>query len=147
MKNVIVFKLGRDRFAIELRWIREVFTLHHVTPVPHSPPAIAGVVNFRGAIMPVLDLRVSLAAAATATANRGDSAILIVVEGIHAALRIGGVDEVSTLRTKPDSTTLTDSRGRDVPLLDPPEIISSVVESVNAQPGLEALTSDGAPFE
>ena len=56
MKNVIVFALGKARYAVELRWVREVFTVGHVTPVPHAPVAVVGVVNFRGAVMPLIDL-------------------------------------------------------------------------------------------
>ena len=39
MKNVIVFALGGARYAVELRWVREVTKLGPVTPVPGGPAA------------------------------------------------------------------------------------------------------------
>ena len=60
MKKVLVFVLGSERRALELRWIREIFTLVAMTPVPTAPSVIDGVVNFKGAIVPVLNARVLL---------------------------------------------------------------------------------------
>lgn len=56
MRNVIVFATDWGRFAVELRWVREVITLGHVTPVPGAPVHIAGAINVRGTITPVIDV-------------------------------------------------------------------------------------------
>ena len=56
MKNAIVFSIEKRLLAVELRWVREVITLGHVTPVPNAPPVISGVVNFGGAIIPVVEV-------------------------------------------------------------------------------------------
>jgi chemotaxis signal transduction protein len=129
MKNVIVFAVGQDRYAVELRWVREVFTLGSVTPVAHAPDAVAGVVNYRGAIVPVLDLTILLGGSAGATravAHGGEGAILIEVEEVRAALRVTTVVEVSTLRAPRRSAGggLTDSSGRSVLLIDPPALLA-----------------------
>ena len=49
MKNVLVFSLGGKHYALELRWVREVMTLGHISPVPNAPEQIVGVTNCRGA--------------------------------------------------------------------------------------------------
>lgn len=54
---VVAFTLGKDRYAIEAEWVREVVRLADFTPLPGAPPSIAGVVNYRGEIIPVVDLR------------------------------------------------------------------------------------------
>lgn len=132
MKNVIVFALGHARYAVELRWVREVFTLGPVTPVAHAPDAVAGVVNYRGAIMPILDLGVLLGeAAARAAAHGGEGAILIEVEDVRAALRVSSVVEVSSLRAQADGA-LVDSTGRSVPLIDPPELLARAQAAAQA---------------
>src|SRR5688572_5081465 len=116
MKNVIVFALGKARYAVELRWVREVFTLGPVTPVAHAPQAVAGVVNYRGAIMPILDLAVLLGrggGGGREPAHGGEGAILLQVEEMSAALRVSSVVEVSTLRP-PDragGSAVVDSTG------------------------------------
>jgi chemotaxis signal transduction protein len=130
MKNVIVFALGKARYAVELRWVREVFTLGPVTPVARAPDAVAGVVNYRGAIMPILDLAILLGGrgpgAPRATAHGGEGAILIQVEDVRAALRVTSVVEVSTLRPHRSGagSSLIDSTGRAVPLIDPPALLA-----------------------
>jgi chemotaxis signal transduction protein len=141
MKNVIVFALGQARYAIELRWVREVFTLGPVTPVAGAPPSVAGVVNYRGAIMPILDLSFLLEGASGggrgASAHGGEGAILVEVEDVRAALRVTSVVEVSTLRPhrRTSSAALVDSTGRAVPLVDPPAILARAQETARAAAG------------
>ena len=56
LRNVIVFTVGTARYAVELRWVREVVSLGFVTGVPTAPPALGGVCNLHGTILPVLDI-------------------------------------------------------------------------------------------
>jgi purine-binding chemotaxis protein CheW len=144
MKNVIVFALGKARYAVELRWVREVFTLGPVTPVAHAPDSVVGVVNYRGAIMPILDLAILLGGrrpprATRASAHSGEGAILIEVEDVRAALRVTSVIEVSTLRWHRGSggpgSSLVDSSGRAVPLIDPPAILARAEAAAHAAAG------------
>ena len=135
-KNVIVFTTGEESYAIQLGWIREVFTLGHVTPVPLAPPCIAGVVNFRGSIVSVLDLR-SISEETdkmAAFASQGESALLIEVNRNQVALRAGTIDEVSSLAPAATAGHLTDSRGREVELLMPEELISRVLGTIPIPP-------------
>jgi len=142
MKNVIVFALGQARYAVELRWVREVFVVGHVTPVPHAPVAVAGVVNFRGAVMPLIDLDAVLGRRSGAQAVRaGESALLIEVEELTAALRLTSVVEVATLKPAPggDPELLIDSTGRQVPLIHPPELLVRARQAAAAAAGELAL--------
>ena len=52
----VTFQLDRHRFAIDASTIREVLPLVDVRPMPQAPPGIAGVFDFRGAPVPVIDL-------------------------------------------------------------------------------------------
>jgi hypothetical protein len=95
--------------------------------VAHAPEAVAGVVNYRGAIMPVLDLALLMGGGARAAAYGGEGAILVQVEDVRAALRVSSVVEVSTLRADLDRPggSLVDSRGRAVQLIDPPALLAA----------------------
>lgn len=128
MKNVIVFTTGDKSYAVELGWIREVFTFGHVTPVPHAPQAIAGVVNFRGSIISVLDLRncEGESSVGGALASQGESALLLEVDRCQVALRAGTIDEVSSLSAAPRPGYLLDALGREVLLLKPEDLLASV---------------------
>jgi purine-binding chemotaxis protein CheW len=52
----LVFTLGTEHYAIELRDLAEVFPFRGCTPVPRMPPELAGVLNLRGGIRPVVDV-------------------------------------------------------------------------------------------
>ena len=54
---VVEFVLGEEHYAIELRYIREVYPLYDLTPVPCTPSFILGIVNVRGQVISVTDIR------------------------------------------------------------------------------------------
>lgn len=53
----LLFELGGEEYGIEILRVREIIGLMDITPVPQSPPFIRGVINLRGKIIPVLDMR------------------------------------------------------------------------------------------
>jgi len=55
--DVTVFRLGSEQYAFEASHVREVVPLKRVTALPCVPPYIAGVINMRGRILSLLDLR------------------------------------------------------------------------------------------
>ena len=55
--ELLIFSLGGERYAIETTHVLEAVPLRALTPVPCTPPFVLGVVNYRGQILPVLDLR------------------------------------------------------------------------------------------
>ncbi len=126
LKNVIVFTLKERPLAVELGWIREVFTFGHVTPVPKAPAAIAGVVNLHGSIVSIIDIRGLAPYSERAHAVAGETGLLLEANRVRAALRIGSVDEVASLRPSDTTGHLIDSRERLVELISPKELFASV---------------------
>lgn len=55
--EVVEFALAHERYALESRWVREVYPLEHLTPVPCTPGFVLGIVNVRGEILSVIDLK------------------------------------------------------------------------------------------
>ena len=55
--EVIEFVLAYERYAFESIFVREVYPLKALTPLPCTPPYVAGIVNIRGQIVSVLDIR------------------------------------------------------------------------------------------
>jgi len=55
--ELLVFALGEERYAVEAEQVLETIFLRELTPVPCTPAIYLGVVNHRGRILPVLDLR------------------------------------------------------------------------------------------
>jgi purine-binding chemotaxis protein CheW len=57
MLELLEFRLGSERYALETRHIQGVHPLRELTPLPCTPPFVLGIVNVRGRILPVLDLK------------------------------------------------------------------------------------------
>lgn len=55
--EVLEFRLARETYAVETRHVQEVYPLKHLTPLPCTPPFVLGVVNVRGRITPVIDIK------------------------------------------------------------------------------------------
>ncbi|HET7502298.1 MAG TPA: chemotaxis protein CheW [Kofleriaceae bacterium] len=131
LRNVIVFTIGAQRYALELRWVREVVSLGFVTNVPTAPPALAGVCNLHGAILPVLDVGVLLAGVPGLPARQGDGALVVDAEGLVCALRVDQVDHVASLH-ETDGAVI-DASGRRLVLIDPGQLIRHALEQVTAE--------------
>jgi purine-binding chemotaxis protein CheW len=55
--ELLEFRLASERYAVESRHVQEVHPLRDLTPLPCTPPFVLGIVNVRGRILPVLDLK------------------------------------------------------------------------------------------
>ena len=55
--ELLEFRLANECYALETRYVREVYPLKNLTPLPCTPPFVLGIVNVRGRILPVLDLK------------------------------------------------------------------------------------------
>lgn len=53
----LTFKLDEEIFALDVRQVREILDLTDITRVPHTPDYMKGVINVRGSVVPVVDLR------------------------------------------------------------------------------------------
>lgn len=51
------FRIGAEMYALDIMRIKEIIRPQKLTPVPKAPPFIEGVINLRGAVVPVVDLR------------------------------------------------------------------------------------------
>ena len=128
LRNVIVFAVGAGRYAVELRWVREVVTLGFVTAVPTAPAALSGVVNLHGTILPVLDISALLDQPAGPPARQGDGALVLEADGTVCALRVDQVDHVASLTE--NGGAVVDAAGRPLTLLDPAQLVRKALEVV-----------------
>lgn len=55
--EVLEFRLAQERYAVEAGLVREVHPLRELTPLPCTPSFVLGIVNVRGRILPVFDLK------------------------------------------------------------------------------------------
>jgi purine-binding chemotaxis protein CheW len=111
--SFLVFTLADERFAIEVGLAQEVFPLRDLTPVPRTPPTILGVVNHRGQILTIIDLRQLFGLARTALI---DGAPVVAVTSAATTFgivadRIDGTRLVGPHEIAIVPSTLADARG------------------------------------
>lgn len=54
----LIFHLANEEYGMNVRYVREIIGLQEITGVPRTPPQVKGVINLRGKIVPVIDLRI-----------------------------------------------------------------------------------------
>jgi len=54
--ELISFRIGEQEFCVDIMKVREIRGWTPATPIPHAPPFVRGVINLRGAVLPVVDL-------------------------------------------------------------------------------------------
>ncbi|WP_168846342.1 chemotaxis protein CheW [Sphingomonas sp. S2M10] len=99
--EVLTFDLGEETFALEAVLVREILDLLPETRVPGAAPLVRSVVNFRGKIIPIADLRQAFAME-PAEATTLDSRIVVIEiplagEPLQIGIRTDKVHEVATL--------------------------------------------------
>jgi purine-binding chemotaxis protein CheW len=92
----LIFVLGAEEYGIEVLKVREIIGPLPITRVPRMPEAVRGVINLRGKVIPVVDLRVRFGLEAT---DHGARTCMVVVQtgaGEFAAM-VDRVCEVATI--------------------------------------------------
>ena len=94
--DAIVVRLGAGRFAVDLAGVAEVGRVPAVTRVPGVPQWLAGVANWRGRILPVLDLR-GLLGAPTGPVGTRARLVVIAVETASVGLLVDAVEGTTAI--------------------------------------------------
>ena len=55
--QLVTFKLGNEEFAVDILKVQEINKMMNITKIPNAPVFIEGVINLRGKIIPIVDLR------------------------------------------------------------------------------------------
>ena len=95
--QLVTFEVQDEEFAVDILAVQEINRMMQITRVPQSPPDVEGVINLRGRIIPVIDLRKRFGVE-EATEHGADSRIIVVevsgrvlgflVDRVHEVLRI-----------------------------------------------------------
>jgi purine-binding chemotaxis protein CheW len=71
-KKFVAFKLGNEFYAVDVQQVQEVFIPSSITAIPQAGQHVAGVINYRGAILTVIDLKGRLLIQEAGTPSRGE---------------------------------------------------------------------------
>jgi purine-binding chemotaxis protein CheW len=113
------FHLASEEYAIQVMKVREIVKLQHITAVPETPNELKGVINLRGKVIPVVDLRLRFGLAAKDYDQR--TCIIVVELGRSGSGPMGiivdEVNEVITLQEADIQDTPDFGSGVDTPYL------------------------------
>lgn len=111
--QLVTFVVGHEEFAVPILSVQEINRMMQITRVPQSPPFVEGVINLRGKIIPVVDLRRRFGL--EAASNSEDNRIVVVeVSGRVIGFTVDRVNEVlrierSIVEPAPAMVTGTDT--------------------------------------
>jgi purine-binding chemotaxis protein CheW len=95
--QVVSFKVGDEHYGIDIQLVREIRAWQVATQLPNTPPFVRGVINLRGTIVPILDLRARFGQGMTepGTAN----VVIVVAVGKRlVGILVDSVSDIVTLQ-------------------------------------------------
>jgi len=57
MRQLVGFRIGEEEFGVDILMVQEIIRLPVITPIPNAPRFILGMINLRGLVIPIIDLR------------------------------------------------------------------------------------------
>lgn len=133
----LCFALGQERYAVRIDAVREILEVVRMTPLPLMPRFVRGVMNLRGAVVPVVDLGARLGLAATTVGRRtcvvivdialpddqGTQRLGMLVDAVYEVVDLGAteLEAVPRLGTRIDPgfiRSMVRVRGQATPELD-----------------------------
>jgi len=90
------FRVGEQQYAIDITAVQEIRRSDHVTAIAGSPPSILGVIELRGRVLPIVDLRAKFGLE-TGSTTRGAIVVLNETGGSKFGIAVDAVDSVLRL--------------------------------------------------
>ena len=92
----LTFKLGNEDYGIEIRYVTEIVGMQNITEVPDMPDFVKGVVNLRGQVIPIVDVRLRFHMEERAYDER-TCIIVVSINSTMIGLVVDTVNEVSNI--------------------------------------------------
>lgn len=114
----LTFVLGKEHYALPIRKVQEIIGLQEITPVPRLPDFVRGVINLRGKVIPITDLRLKFGMAKGEDTRRTCIVVVQIERAGAPAVTMGVVvDHVSEVQDIPPEQ------------VEPPPSIGSTVDA------------------
>lgn len=132
----VLLRLGEERYALAVDDVLEVGTVSEPAPLPGAPPAVVGLQNLRGDVVPLVDLASLVGAGSPA---RGDTMVVVEEGGRRAALVVDAVLDVAPLEEEGPS------RNEAAPLRSSVLVGGSLVGMLDTRALLDAVKGEAGP--
>ena len=98
--QVVAFKLLNEEYGVSILNVQEIRNLTDITRVPFAADYIKGVINLRGSVLPVIDLKKRLGLA-DAPYTDDTRVVTVTIGDLHVGMLVDAVTEVLTINSKP----------------------------------------------
>lgn len=95
-QEFLAFTLGKEEYGVDALKVQEIRGYGHVTRVPNAPEFIKGVVNLRGLILPIVDMRIKFRLGEP-TYDQSTVVVILNINGRLAGIVVDSVSDVLTL--------------------------------------------------
>jgi len=92
----LTYFLGDEEYGVDISQVREIIAMMKITPVPKTPKYVAGVINLRGAIIPVIDTRLRFEMPPLEYTEQ-TAIIIIEINKVSIGFVVDKVEEVLTI--------------------------------------------------
>lgn len=96
LHHLVTFRLGREEYGVDISSVQEIIRATDITQVPGAPSHVRGVINLRGKIIPVVDLRIRFGMAAVEDSEE-QRIIVIDMRNKRLGMLVDGVSQVLKL--------------------------------------------------
>ena len=108
-QELLSFRVGDAEYSVDIMTVREIRGWTRATSLPHAPSYVRGVINLRGAVLPVIDLALRLGLPVEELHDR-NVIIVVDVDGRNVGIRVDAVSDIlavpkSALQQPPDMNT------------------------------------------
>jgi purine-binding chemotaxis protein CheW len=91
--QLVSFKMGNEEFGIDILNVKEIIRMLNITKIPNSPVYMEGIINLRGQVIPVIDLRTKLGMPKR-KADTDTRIVVVDIEGRTVGFLVDAVSEV-----------------------------------------------------
>ena len=94
----LTFQLKDEEYGLEILKVREIMGIMDITTVPQTPPYVKGVINLRGQVIPVIDLRLKFGME-EGTYDKRTCIVVVNVDGLQMGIVVDTVSEVMDIES------------------------------------------------
>ncbi len=94
--QLVSFRLGKEHFGVQILMVQEIIVVPEITRIPNAPIFVEGVINLRGRLVPVIDLRKRLNVGGESF-ERQTRIVVVQIRGKVTGLVVDAVEAVTTI--------------------------------------------------
>ncbi len=94
--NLVTFRLGNGEYAIDIMQAKEIIKMEKITLIPNAPEFVEGVINLRGNIIPIIDLKKRFNLEET-EGDKNTGIIIVKIEDVDMGIIIDAISKVVSI--------------------------------------------------